>query len=443
MSKGNKREAFFRSIEREDVKTISWSLRYGGFGVTRPYNDDNVPPIHLAVQCRASKSLRTLVEFVDRMRGQKDIDFRWEDNCNLTPLMLAAQIGWAEGVTQLLRNGADPDIRDSNGKTAANHATSEGHKGIVKLIQQAKEPEAEVTLTPEEARKREEHLERIRRAGEELHKKQMADEAAKEAKLEAKEAVEEALVEASESATWPELRAALAEKRRELSIDHHEEEADEIDPALWSLVTLQKLTLRLPKPALTSIPSGIASLTALTELVLANNSLVALPEEIGFLEQLRALDVECNCLTALPESIKQCTKLESVTVTGNQITSLEPLSHATALLTLRVAKNQLTALDLPFDKFSRLSVISASYNQLAALPPSIGCLQALKELNLADNKITALPQEMGQLNEKRLALLNLENNPIKDRDILKILDRSRTPIKDILVHLQGGKKKKR
>ena len=36
----DKTKAFFASIHSEQIKTLHWSLRYGGFSPTKPYDEE-------------------------------------------------------------------------------------------------------------------------------------------------------------------------------------------------------------------------------------------------------------------------------------------------------------------------------------------------------------------------------------------------------------------
>ncbi len=53
---------------------------------------------------------------------------------NQTPLHYAAYYGKEEIVLVLLQNGADPNIRNNDNKTASDKAKEKGHSKIVSLI---------------------------------------------------------------------------------------------------------------------------------------------------------------------------------------------------------------------------------------------------------------------------------------------------------------------
>jgi ankyrin repeat protein len=51
-----------------------------------------------------------------------------------TPLMLAAEKGHKPVVSLLLKRGADPKLKDKNGKTAADWAAFFNHDDVAKLL---------------------------------------------------------------------------------------------------------------------------------------------------------------------------------------------------------------------------------------------------------------------------------------------------------------------
>jgi len=442
---GDKTDAFWESIETENVKTLFWSLKYGGFTATRPYDDENTPPIHYAVKTEKAKSLKCILETVDRMRAQKDVDFPWEDEDNLTPLMVAAQQNWAVGARILLENGADLARKDAKGKTALQHATECESKGILKLFKEWVNPEPEPEMSDAEKAKKAEIVARLREESDKRAAEQRAHIEDLAKKLEEKDNLHEVLKQAASAAAWPEVSGALAAARRELNISKLEADdaTTEVDPQLWKVITLQKLHLRLKKDILTELPATLGQLTALTELNLSNNSLRALPESIGELSALKILAVEANCLTTLPEGISQCKKLEVVNFMFNQLVSVAPMGPlAPSLLIVHLSHNQLPVLEVPLEKCARLGTLTISHNKLTAMPPHIGGLQKLKVLKMAHNQITEVPDDMSEL--KELMEIDLEGNPFKDKKIHKILEGGpgHNPVKDFRTYLGKGKKKK-
>jgi ankyrin repeat protein len=61
-----------------------------------------------------------------------ELDRQTEDG--MTPMMLAASLGYDRVVTALKDMGADPDIADRQGRKAVHHAALNGHGLIIVLL---------------------------------------------------------------------------------------------------------------------------------------------------------------------------------------------------------------------------------------------------------------------------------------------------------------------
>merc|ERR1712054_459413 len=98
----------------------------------------------------------------------------------------------------------------------------------------------------------------------------------------------------------------------------------------------------------------------------------------------------------------------------------------------------------------RISTISASNNKLEVISEEMGLVGgSLASLSLANNQLTSIAS-LRDLKDKKLKHLNVEDNPIADKKVLKLLNGSRPEaiIKELLKYLQkdgggGGKKKKK
>jgi len=67
------------------------------------------------------------------MRSAKLVDF--QDHDGVSPLMLAAKVGWSEGVVTLLREDASLELKDNAGRTARMHAEAKGHRCDMTFVQ--------------------------------------------------------------------------------------------------------------------------------------------------------------------------------------------------------------------------------------------------------------------------------------------------------------------
>jgi Leucine-rich repeat (LRR) protein len=142
----------------------------------------------------------------------------------------------------------------------------------------------------------------------------------------------------------------------------------QLDPQLWTLTTLERLSLR-------------------------KNKLAALPAEIAALNRLVWVDLG-----------------------ENQIAELNPaLCQLPALTELYLNDNTLTGLPPEIASAKKLTYLNLDRNQLTNLPPEIIELSSLKWLRLNGNKLTALPEKIDQL-APTLKRLHLKGNPLPDEE---------------------------
>ena len=73
---------------------------------------------------------------------------------------------------------------------------------------------------------------------------------------------------------------------------------------------------------LTTLPSEIGQLTALTKLEICGHHISSLPSQIGDLTALKYLDLSRNELTMLPLAIGNLSSLNTLDLSGNRLTSL-------------------------------------------------------------------------------------------------------------------------
>lgn len=142
----------------------------------------------------------------------------------------------------------------------------------------------------------------------------------------------------------------------------------------------QLALLDLSHNALPSLPSSLASLTALMLLNLSHNLLRCLPL-LAPLTRLRLLDVSFNRLEALPP-LGDLTALRSLNASANQLTHLPPLPRLVLLNELHLSANKLAHLQ-SLTACTALHSLSVSCNRLAAplqLPSSLTSLCAAHNL---------------------------------------------------------------
>ncbi len=93
--------------------------------------------------------------------------------------------------------------------------------------------------------------------------------------------------------------------------------------------------------SLTEIPSSIALLFHLKELLLRENRLICLPEEMCLLPKLEMLDVSFNQLQSLPKGIGKLQRLSKLNVSHNYLSSIPSSLGLNPHLFVLVASNNM------------------------------------------------------------------------------------------------------
>ncbi|XP_076346434.1 leucine-rich repeat-containing protein 40-like isoform X1 [Tachypleus tridentatus] len=164
----------------------------------------------------------------------------------------------------------------------------------------------------------------------------------------------------------------------------------------WDQVDLTKLILASNK--LSTIPSEISNLQALTVFDVHDNQLTTLPDSIGDLQALTRLNLSHNCLQALPKSIFQLKEMHSLLLQYNQLEELDKdIGNLLFLEQLDLSHNKLVSIPCTIGYLSHVSKLNLSNNKLKMLPPEIGSMDALRSLDITHNFLTELPEELGIL----------------------------------------------
>jgi ankyrin repeat protein len=125
--------ALIWAIENGSIK-ITQMLLDAGAGANTPDSVYGATPLMVAAQKDSNETLRLLLRFGADVNRKAKGDAKGE-GAGWTALMAAAMAGSADGVSQLLRAGADPDIVNSAGKTALEIAIKEGAKEVIRLME--------------------------------------------------------------------------------------------------------------------------------------------------------------------------------------------------------------------------------------------------------------------------------------------------------------------
>lgn len=162
---------------------------------------------------------------------------------------------------------------------------------------------------------------------------------------------------------WPEVEAAKADKKRELSITGkgfaEKIKKDGLDPIIFSLQHLN--FLNVSDVSLEILPDDIANLENLQSLLLFGNKLTTLPNAVFKLINLKMLDVSRNALNEFPENMNSLNKLVSINMSNNNIESVPKCSIPT-LKSLDISNNKLTSFpDICYSEMNQLSEVRIYY----------------------------------------------------------------------------------
>ena len=471
---GDKSKQFWGAIVSQKQDTIRWCFNYGGIMPTTR-DDNGYCGIHLAAKSNKVRSLESILDHVRRSimsrgggdtravrgkgpakkRSYEELDCKDEEH-GLTAFMWACKHGYYECAQLLYENGVTTDLKSDEGKTALQYAKENKREDIVKWFERGFEEEEEEEgeeqfpfLEGETEGERRKRIKAIKSGQEKFSALSKKDDKPQEEEEEA----EEEDADPGPAPMWEEIKQCKSGESHTWTCDlvclRQQTQDTQVDPALWYCKHVNNLKLRLPPKVLTELPPDISRLKNLTTLIVSHNALTSLPEDMFFLKQLKNLEFTDNQVAALPDAIGGLTKLEVLDACRNKLSNITAISSLHNLVTLKLDQNQVSSLSgLDYKKCTRLTSLSASHNGIKELEPKLGRLAALTSLNLANNALKELPVELSDFSEKVLVHLNLDDNPLKDSKVKKILEKGRAPIKELIAHLEkekqtGGKQRKK
>jgi hypothetical protein len=159
------------------------------------------------------------------------------------------------------------------------------------------------------------------------------------------------------------------------------------------------VTIRLqsgPAPTLTGLIHGpsLAALTRLTELFLFNHTLTTIPTQIGRLTALTMLTLSVLSLTGtVPSEVGNLSNLVDLRLSINQLDGTLPaLNRLTKLTRLRTNVNRLDG-PLPAMPTTLRELLLSDCN-FTALPPNLSGLTLLTGLNVVRNNFVGMPPNL-------------------------------------------------
>ncbi|XP_045468806.1 leucine-rich repeat-containing protein 47-like isoform X2 [Harmonia axyridis] len=226
---------------------------------------------------------------------------------------------------------------------------------------------------------------------------------------------------------WPEIETVKRENRYEIALSGSaiDEKIKEhgLDDSLFSLVNLNYICIN--STCLSEIPDRISQLTNLQTLSLYDNQIIHLNPLIEKLNKLKTLDLSGNHLTEVPDIFSNLEQIVTINLSRNNIRRFPTLRNNKKLTELNLSNNELEEFpDVCNAELTNLSELKLSQNQIELIPEEINILPLLKVLDVGSNKIKSLPGNLGDCG--KLKELNVKQNPICDRRLLKLIDQCRT-----------------
>ena len=444
----SKKDQFLNACRNQKLDTVRWGIGAGGQQPSSR-DDHGFTALMICASLNKHKALQMLCDWCRRSRMKEQLDLTDGEGNGTTALMMAAKLGHEESCRELLDAGCNYVMKCERGKTAADYAREEGkNERLARFIERGgeesdEEEEEDEEEEDENAVEGETATQRSRRKKKEMEAKERGGASAasakenkkKEKSKKDKEKEEEDEQDAPEP-KWPEVKKAMKEKAKELTISRKLEDGEQLDLAMFYCSSVNTLKIECGK-SLTQLPKEIKKLKGLLTLIISENGLTCLPKEIGKLKNLRVLECEGNKLESLPEELSKLQNLEILRLGRNQMNDVSALKKMNNLVTLVLDNNRLRTLD-DFDlgAKSRLITLSANNNEIVDAPSDIGKCTLLTEILLNKNNIEELPGEWGELKEKKVREIDLDDNPIKDSKIKKMMGKSDKFVKELLTYVR-------
>lgn len=416
--------------------------------------------MHIAAFANASKSMRILCDYCRQNDCREDLNLKTGDDRKVTPLMIAAKMGFIDVAKELLYAGCNRNVKCERGSTAEQYAEKSNHKRLADIIRRGGEEEEEEDEDvddgdlSDDAPEGETPSQRSRRKKRErklLDEERFGDLAiggeantAGDVETKADEKYEEEHDFDEDKARWDEVKTTLLSMKsvtssnKELYVKRSLLPDEEIDPLLWKCSSLNLLSLQITRTCpnkeedsdvnevggLPIVPDGLLSMTNLLTLILSKNQIEKLPSDMGeHLTQLRYLDLSDNNLNDLPSSFKKLSALSTVNFNNNKLTSIAALAKLENITIIQADSNEITSIeDLNLKNKVRLETLSLADNSLSLIPDEISHCKQLRKLILLNNdEIKDIPSAL--CNTKKLQTIRI-NSKISDNKINKMFQKN-------------------
>ncbi len=179
------------------------------------------------------------------------------------------------------------------------------------------------------------------------------------------------------------------------------------------------ISLKLDRNKFKKIPKSIKSFENLKVIVFDANKIRVIPDFIGDLYSLKHIEFSNNNISVIPESMGNIDGLEVLFLDNNNIEEIpEIFDKLTKINYLNFKKNAIKKIPNSFKYLNKLEVLNMNNNKIKILPVWLLKLRNIENIFLMKNNIEKIPK-ISKI--KKLKLLSLENNPVKEYDDAKIL----------------------
>ena len=171
---------------------------------------------------------------------------------------------------------------------------------------------------------------------------------------------------------------------------------------------------------ISELPKEIGILVNLTHIYLVHNQLDDLPETFGTLQSLKVCRLDHNFFDEIPKCIYKLRNLEKLTLSFNSITHYieQGIGQLIDLKVFWINNNQLEGFHEEMGKLRGLTEIIASDNLISDLPKGFRYLTNLRTLRIERNQLRTICLPFGLGNLISLADVRIHGNPVPEDEAL-------------------------
>lgn len=175
-------------------------------------------------------------------------------------------------------------------------------------------------------------------------------------------------------------------------------------------------------------PLGKPFPSTLNKLAVHNCGLVRIEARILQMRDLSCLNLADNQIRAVPSRLANLSALSELVLRGNRIKEFLPSlctgALASSLKLVDLSQNEIQLLPMAFCNLKNLVHLKLDRNHLHMLPVNIGKLTSLRFLSASHNQLKVLPYSLSKL---KLESVDVSENPFLDQDEWNIVSKLTVP----------------